>query len=48
MTEKGGRGNQPVHLLANMARHPHPGGTGDADPRVVAADDDPARDADAR
>jgi cholesterol oxidase len=22
MTEKGGRGNQPLHLLANMARHP--------------------------
>lgn len=22
MTERGGRGNQPVHLLANMARHP--------------------------
>ena len=22
MTEKGGRGNQPVHLLANTARHP--------------------------
>lgn len=22
MTEKGGRGNQPIHLLANMIRHP--------------------------
>jgi cholesterol oxidase len=22
MTEKGGRGNQPLHLIANMARHP--------------------------
>ena len=24
MTEKGSRGNQPLHLLANMARHPAP------------------------
>jgi len=48
MTEAGGRGTQPLHLLANMARHPARRVARDADSRVVAADDDPAGDADAR
>ena len=48
MTEAGGRGNQPLHLLREHRAPPAHGGARDADPRVVAPDDDPARDADAR
>ncbi len=47
--DREGRTRQPAGAPAREhGAPPHPGGTGDADPRVVAANDDPARDADAR